>query len=108
MWRPACIHPGRPGPRAPRLLPTSSEDGAACLYTSGTTGRPKGAMLTHRNLLSNIQSFREILHVTEEDVFLTVLPMFHAFAATVLFLEPLSVGATIVVEPRFDPDLTLT
>ncbi len=82
-------------------------DVAACLYTSGTTGRPKGAMLTHRNLLANIQSFREILHVTEEDVFLTVLPMFHAFAATVMFLEPLSVGATIVVEPRFAPDLTL-
>ncbi len=83
------------------------EDVAACLYTSGTTGRPKGAMLTHRNLLANIQSFREILHVTEEDVFLTVLPLFHAFAATVMFLEPLSLGATIVVEPRFAPDLVL-
>ena len=84
-----------------------SEDVAACLYTSGTTGRPKGAMLTHRNLLSNIQSFREILHITEEDVFFCVLPMFHAFAATVLFLEPVSLGATIVVEPRFAPDLML-
>jgi long-chain acyl-CoA synthetase len=90
------------------VLPTpASEDVAACLYTSGTTGRSKGAMLTHRNLLSNIQSFREILHVTEADVFLCVLPMFHAFAATVLFLEPLSLGATIVVEPRFGPDLAL-
>jgi long-chain acyl-CoA synthetase len=88
----------------PRLEP---EDVAACLYTSGTTGRPKGAMLTHRNLLANIQSFREILHVTEQDVFLCVLPMFHAFAATVLFLEPLSLGATIVVEPRFAPDIVL-
>ncbi len=84
-----------------------AEDVAACLYTSGTTGRSKGAMLTHRNLLANIQSFREILHATEEDVFLAVLPMFHAFAATVLFLEPLSLGATIVVEPRFAPDLVL-
>jgi long-chain acyl-CoA synthetase len=85
----------------------ASEDVAACLYTSGTTGRPKGAMLTHRNLLSNIESFREILHVTTEDVFFCVLPMFHAFAATVLFLEPLSLGATIVIEPRFSPDLAL-
>ncbi len=83
------------------------EEAAAYLYTSGTTGRPKGAMLTHRNLLSNIHSFREILHVTEEDVFFCVLPMFHAFAATVLFLEPISLGATIVIEPRFVPDLTL-
>jgi acyl-CoA synthetase (AMP-forming)/AMP-acid ligase II len=85
----------------------AAEDVAACLYTSGTTGRPKGAMLTHRNLLANIQSFGEILHVTEADVFLCVLPMFHAFAATVLFLEPLSLGASIVVEPRFAPDLVL-
>ncbi len=98
----------------PRELPQgmvspqiAAEDVAACLYTSGTTGRPKGAMLTHRNLLANIESFREILHVTEEDIFLAVLPMFHAFAATVLFLEPLSLGATIVVEPRFAPDLVL-
>lgn len=88
----------------PRL---DAEDVAACLYTSGTTGRPKGAMLTHRNLVANIRSFREILHVTEQDVFLCVLPMFHAFAATVLFLEPLSLGATIVVEPRFAPDAVL-
>lgn len=98
-----------PGDLPQGMVPpeVDGEDVAACLYTSGTTGRPKGAMLTHRNLLANIQSFREILHVTEEDVFLTVLPMFHAFAATVMFLEPLSVGATIVVEPRFAPDLTL-
>ncbi len=84
-----------------------AEDVAACLYTSGTTGRPKGAMLTHRNLLANIRSFREILHVTEEDIFFCVLPLFHAFAGTVLFLEPISLGATVVVEPRFAPDLTL-
>ena len=96
---------------APRASDTpatpGAEDVAACLYTSGTTGRPKGAMLTHRNLLSNIQSFREILHITETDVFFCVLPMFHAFAATVLFLEPISLGATIVVEPRFAPDVVL-
>jgi long-chain acyl-CoA synthetase len=92
-------------PRPSSTLATlGAEDVAACLYTSGTTGRPKGAMLTHRNLLSNIQSFREILHITETDVFFCVLPMFHAFAATVLFLEPISLGATIVLEPRFAPD----
>ena len=93
--------------RASFLPPLTPDDVAACLYTSGTTGRPKGAMLTHRNLISNIQSFREILHITEEDVFFCVLPMFHSFAATVLLLEPLSLGATIVVEPRFAPDLML-
>jgi long-chain acyl-CoA synthetase len=64
-------------------------------------------MLTHRNLLANLRSLHGVVPVTEEDVFLTVLPMFHAFAATVMFLEPLSLGATIVVEPRFTPDLVL-
>jgi long-chain acyl-CoA synthetase len=80
---------------------------AACLYTSGTTGRPKGAMLTHGNLLANLDSLNRILRATEADIFLTVLPMFHAFAATVMFLGPVMLGATIVVEPRFAPDLVL-
>jgi long-chain acyl-CoA synthetase len=95
---------GMPGPDAPAL---GTDDVAVCLYTSGTTGRPKGALLTHRNLIANLESFRAVLHVTEEDVFLAVLPLFHAYGATVLFLEPLSLGATIVVEPRFAPDVIL-
>lgn len=85
----------------------SAEDVAVCLYTSGTTGRPKGALLSHRNLIANLESFREVLHVTQEDVFLAVLPFFHAYGATVVLLEPLSLGATIVVEPRFAPDAVL-
>jgi len=84
-----------------------AEDVAVCLYTSGTTGRPKGALLSHRNLIANLESFRAVLHVTQDDVFLAVLPLFHAYGATVLFLEPLSVGATIVVEPRFVPEAVL-
>jgi long-chain acyl-CoA synthetase len=85
----------------------AAEDVAVCLYTSGTTGRPKGALLSHRNLIANLESFRAVLHVTEDDVFLAVLPLFHAYGATVLFLEPLSIGATIVVEPRFVPEAVL-
>ncbi len=93
---------------APVLVSSGTpEDVAVCLYTSGTTGRPKGALLSHGNLNANLSSFRAVLHVTEEDVFLAVLPLFHAFGATVLLLEPLSVGATVVVEPRFIPDLIL-
>jgi long-chain acyl-CoA synthetase len=83
------------------------EDVAVCLYTSGTTGRPKGALLSHRNLIANLESFRAVLRITEEDVFLAVLPLFHAYGATVLFLEPLSLGATMVVEPRFVPEAVL-
>ena len=88
----------------PRL---DAQDVAACLYTSGTTGRPKGALLTHSNLLANVQSFHEVLRVGEGEVFLAVLPLFHAYGGTVLLLEPLSVGATIVLEPRFVPELVL-
>jgi len=80
---------------------------AACLYTSGTTGRPKGALLTHANILANIASFGQVIRCAPEDVFCCVLPMFHSFAATVMTLFPISVGATVVVEPRFAPESLL-
>lgn len=86
---------------------TDPEDVAVCLYTSGTTGRPKGALLTHRNLMSNIVSFHQIAPCDERDLFLCVLPLFHSFAATVLMLFPLSIGAGIVLESRFVPEQTL-
>jgi long-chain acyl-CoA synthetase len=84
-----------------------TEDVAACLYTSGTTGLPKGAMLSHANLLANLESFHQVLPVTEAEVFLAVLPFFHAYGATALLLLPLSIGATIAPEPRFVPDAIL-
>jgi long-chain acyl-CoA synthetase len=83
------------------------EEVAVCLYTSGTTGRPKGALLTHRNLVSNIDSFRQIAPCDERDRFLCILPLFHSFAATVLMLFPLALGAGVVLEPRFVPDQAL-
>ncbi len=87
--------------------PADPEGVAVCLYTSGTTGRPKGALLTHRNVIANLESFRQVLRLGEEDVFLAVLPLFHAYGGTVLFWEPLSLGASIVVEPRFAPEAVL-
>jgi long-chain acyl-CoA synthetase len=84
-----------------------SQGVAVCLYTSGTTGQPKGALLSHQNLLSNIASFRQIAPCDELDIFFCVLPLFHSFAATVLMLFPLALGASIVLEPRFTPDHTL-
>ncbi len=77
------------------------EDVAAILYTSGTTGTPKGAMLTHRNLLFNVNSVLQILRVNENDVFLTVLPLFHAFGATAGMITPLAAGAAIAAVPKF-------
>jgi len=83
------------------------EDTAAILYTSGTTGRPKGAMLTHRNLLSNVNSIRQALKCNDKDRFLCVLPLFHSFAATVCMLEPLYVGGSIVIVTKFNPEEAL-
>ncbi len=77
---------------------------AAILYTSGTTGRPKGAMLSHRNFRSNTESVVRALELRPgEDRLLVVLPMFHAFAATVGMLTPLLHGLSLVPVARFDP-----
>src|SRR5690606_7773071 len=58
-------------------VPRSDEDLAAILYTSGTTGRSKGAMLTHRNLASNAQTLKDYWRFTEKDVLLHALPIYH-------------------------------
>jgi len=79
------------------------QDLAAILYTSGTTGHPKGAMLTHRNLLSNSCSVVAAMQLKGGDVILVVLPMFHAFAATVGMLTPLLHGLSFAPIARFDP-----
>lgn len=78
---------------------------AAILYTSGTTGRPKGAMLTHGNLVANSASVVEALQITRGDRLLVVLPLFHAFAATVGMLTPLLHGCALIPVARFEPKL---
>lgn len=88
---------------APRLDPTT--DAAVILYTSGTTGRPKGAVLTHRNLASNAHAVAQALDLKPAtDRFLVVLPMFHAFAGTVGILTPLLAGAALVPVAHFNPN----
>jgi len=89
---------------APMVAFNPAEDLAAILYTSGTTGRPKGAMLTHRNLASNIRSTLQAMHVQPgEERFLVILPLFHAFAAMACMFLPLMSGSTMVPLSRFDP-----
>ena len=81
-------------------------DLAAILYTSGTTGHPKGAMLSHSNLVANTMSCFESLKLDpDKDVLLVVIPMFHSFAHTVGMLTPVLNGGCLVPLPRFDIQL---
>jgi len=92
--------------QAPAIEYDPTEDLAVILYTSGTTGRPKGAMLSHGNLLANVQSVRQAMNWRlGEDTVLVVLPMFHAFAGTVGLLTPLLSGCAIAPLARFEPEL---
>ncbi len=81
----------------------SPDDIATILYTSGTTGRPKGAMLTHKNLLSNVSSCLNAVDVSGKDNFICLLPMFHSFAWTVCVLMPLYIGAGLTVVDSLRP-----
>lgn len=87
--------------------PSGAEDTAVIIYTSGTTGKPKGAELTHSNLLQNAILSSDLLQLTPEDKVLTVLPLFHIFAMTVLMNASLYRAATNVLLPRFDAETVL-
>ncbi len=92
---------GVPELRWPRLA--GEDDLAVLLYTSGTSGRPKGVMLTHGNLTANIEQILEWINMGAGDTMLGVLPQFHSFGLTVLTLLPLAVGMKIVYTARFVP-----
>jgi long-chain acyl-CoA synthetase len=78
-------------------------DTAAILYTSGTTGFPKGVMLTHRNLVTNCDSALRRMHLDRSDVTLCILPMFHSFAWTGIVLVSLRLTLTSVVFAAIAP-----
>ena len=84
------------------------EDEAVVLYTSGTTGKPKGAVLTHNNILWNVQTIAfDTIELKHEDVLLGALPLFHSFGQTVVLNGGFRVGATIALVPRFEASAVL-
>jgi long-chain acyl-CoA synthetase len=95
---------GQINPNDPMPQPPHDRDCAIIIYTSGTTGHPKGAMLSHHNLLSNVKQINQVLEFTPDDVLLTALPMFHAFAGTVCTHLVLATGCTSVLLEGFVPN----
>ena len=104
-WEQLLRH-GRIDPAHPR---PSVHDLAAIQYTSGTTGRPKGAMLTHFNLCSNALQGEAWMHGAEyrKEIFYAILPMFHAFGMTLYLTYGIRKQALIVLFPKFDPGMIL-
>jgi long-chain acyl-CoA synthetase len=85
--------PGSPG----------QDETAVILYTSGTSGKPKGVMLTHGNLYSNVVDAIKLARLSHSDGFLGVLPQFHSFGLMALTLVPLHLGAKVIYTARFLP-----
>jgi len=90
-----------PSPRIPARAGDSEL--AAILYTSGTSGFPKGVMLTHGNLSANVRQVIQRVEFSTNDKLLGTLPLFHSFGFTVLTLVPLTIGCKVVYVPRFVP-----
>src|SRR5216117_3399535 len=91
-----------PTPPSVRIDPR--QDVVALPYSSGTTGLPKGVMLTHRNLVANLCQCEAGFPIGAEDTLIGCLPFFHIYGMTVIMNQGLRAGATIVTMPRFDLD----
>ena len=96
-----------PQPATGTCADTDANDTAVILYTSGTTGKPKGAELTHANLAMNAYNSCMISRMGPADCQLVALPLFHSFGQSVQMNAAFWSGASIVLIPRFDPDAVL-
>ncbi len=91
----------------PRLAPRLLTDTAVIIYTSGTTGRPKGAELTHMQLYMNADIPGRLFGVKDDDIVLTVLPLFHVYGLSSVMNLCVRFGGTMTLVPRFDPAVVL-
>jgi long-chain acyl-CoA synthetase len=95
-------------PAEPGLVERSADDTAVILYTSGTTGRPKGAELTHDNLIRNVEVvLSDLVQLGPDDVVFGGLPMFHSFGQTVTLNATIATGASLSMLSRFDASTAL-
>lgn len=92
---PAAITPKFPQPAA--------DDVAVLLYTSGTSGLPKGVMLTYGNFQSDVDLTISTVHLTSQHKFLGPIPLFHSFGILAMMIAPVQLGATVVYQARFSP-----
>lgn len=91
----------------PQFPHPTPEDVAVLLYTSGSTGMPKGVLLTYQNLQSDVDASIEYAELQTKHVFLGIIPLFHTFGLTAMLLAPIQLGATIIYIARFSPVATL-
>jgi acyl-CoA synthetase (AMP-forming)/AMP-acid ligase II len=94
----ALTDTGRPD----RLPAVDPDDNAVLFYSSGTTGLPKGVLLSHRSLVASLCQTRAVHRVGPDDVLVTVLPLYHIFALQITLSLGLAAGATVITMPRFD------
>jgi len=101
------LPPTPPAALAPKFPSPKADDTAVLLYTSGTSGKPKGVMLTYGNLQSDVDAAIEQAQLKHQHRFLGVIPLFHAFGFTAMMLAPIQLGATIFYIARFSAVATV-
>ena len=97
-------------PEAKEFPTVAAEAPAVLLFTSGSSGEPRAAILSHRALLANVEALLELEHppaITSKDTSIAVLPLFHVYSLNSILVCGLAAGATVVLCPRFDPDTSL-
>jgi acyl-CoA synthetase (AMP-forming)/AMP-acid ligase II len=87
---------------APPEVQSTSDDLAILPYSSGTTGKPKGVMLTHANVLANVHQFIAAMELKHQDVLVNVFPLYHVAGLNCVLNSHLTVGATVILMKRFD------
>src|SRR5205809_2513909 len=99
-WMMSIFAPTRLLLRLLQVPKRGGHDEAMVLFTSGSSGEPKGVVLSHRNIVGNVSQFRELLDARKEDAILASLPFFHSFGSTVTLWYPLIEGVRIVTFPN--------